>query len=103
MTDHTDYKELVERLPLAGYRDVTHSKCRVVEESLLFETADAIEALQSDKAALQARVKELEGALEPFDSALEELEDYRLADDHQQAPVTAGDCRAARAALKGGA
>lgn len=46
-----DYSELVERL------------CRFAGNPLIDETADAIQSLQAENARLEARVKELEGAL----------------------------------------
>jgi hypothetical protein len=49
-------------------------------------------------AGLRAEVDRLRGALGPFADAADEMDEYGY-DDENQAPVTAGDCREARAAL----
>jgi len=51
--------------------------------------------------AAEAALSEAREALRPFIEAAEECDEWGYDDDNQ-APVTAGDCRAARAAADGG-
>ncbi len=57
-----------------------------------------LEELDCTLLALQARCERLEGALHVFADAADDCDECGF-DDFNQAPVSAGECRAARAAL----
>ena len=73
---------------------------RMSELSALGQACDAYEQQQ----ALAAEVERLREALEPFAAIADELDedDCGRVGDEVQAPVTAGQCRSARAALEEG-
>lgn len=73
----------------------THDAYAVVE--LLRSFLEKVEALEPEIARLRAKVAKLEDALAPFAEAADEADEWPL-DDHNQAPVDVGQCRAARAA-----
>lgn len=62
------------------------------------EAANRIEKLTAERDKLMARVAELEAALAPFSDAADEADDWD-GEDNDQAPVSCGQCREARATL----
>ena len=63
--------------------------------------ADDLAEAHKEAATLRARLAAMEGALQPFADAADESDEWGYDDDNQ-APVTAGQCRDARAALTDG-
>ncbi len=66
----------------------------LVSRQAIHEVLDHIEVKE-------ARIAELEGVLSPFADIADECDEWAM-DDGNQAPIDAGQCRAARAALQGG-
>ena len=85
--------DLIERLERWG-RDEGLQNHFIGSRSARKDCAEAATAL----AEAQAEIARLREALEPFAEAAEECDEYGF-DDSNQAPVDAGQCREARAAL----
>ena len=72
--------------------------------ALSHEWRNKANALTAERDALAAEVERLREALHVFAEVADEVDDddYGRLGDETQAPVTAGQCRAARAALEDG-
>ena len=85
--------DLIERLERWG-KDEGLQNHFIGSRSARKDCAEAATAI----AEAQAEIARLREALEPFAEAAEECDEYGF-DDSNQAPVDAGQCREARAAL----
>ena len=80
-------------------KDCAEAAATIARQQVMLDRA--LEASFDDKARAdraEAEIARLREALEPFAEAAEECDEYGF-DDSNQAPVDAGQCREARAAL----
>ena len=98
--DATEYVRAAHIAALTAQHNAAQENIATIS-NLQAKTAADLLAAEAEAATLRARLAAMEGALQPFADAADESDEWGYDDDNQ-APVTAGQCRDARAALTDG-